>query len=148
MRTAPGFQKVYVTALLSCLRGATHVLHSKRLTELPQWLHLRRGVATPVRIALSVVFAALFLLGPLANTALVQAQGNPDFFLAENGVTVLCPDADVGDTGEIDGTTYTKRDRAGLDALIEDDENNSLLATSCTSGIESMQSLLGGRVLF
>ena len=34
--------------------------------------------------------------------------------LADNGVTVLCLGANVGDTGEIGGVTYTKRDRSGL----------------------------------
>jgi hypothetical protein len=30
------------------------------------------------------------------------------FYLAPNGVTVLCPDAKFGDTGTIGGVTYTK----------------------------------------
>lgn len=30
------------------------------------------------------------------------------FYLAENGVTVLCPDAEVGDKGSVNGRTYTK----------------------------------------
>ena len=37
---------------------------------------------------------------------------NPDFYLAANGVTVICTAADVGDTGAIGGVTYTKRSRA------------------------------------
>jgi len=39
------------------------------------------------------------------------AQENPNFYLAENEVTVMCPDAEVGETGEVDGVVYTKRTR-------------------------------------
>ena len=40
------------------------------------------------------------------------------FYLADNGVTVICPDANVGDTGEVNGVTYTKRNRSDLDILV------------------------------
>ena len=44
----------------------------------------------------------------------------PVFYLAGNGVTVLCPYAliNVTATEPINGVIYTKRDRAGLEALI------------------------------
>ena len=62
---------------------------------------------------------------PGGRRRLMQAEGGSDdsgsatgtvvsdsttnkFYLAPNGVTVLCPDADVDDTGVIDGVTYTK----------------------------------------
>ncbi|MCH8558434.1 MAG: BspA family leucine-rich repeat surface protein [Balneolia bacterium] len=64
----------------------------------------------------------------------------PDFFLADNGVTIICDLASVGDTGEVDGVVYTKRDRGQLDEIINDEEFE-LLETSCTSGIEDMSSL-------
>ena len=54
----------------------------------------------------------------------VDGNGTPDdcdvaqFYLADNGITVMCPDASVGDTGEVNGVTYTKRDEAVLDALV------------------------------
>ncbi len=38
----------------------------------------------------------------------VSAQTNPDFYLHENGVTVMCPDAEVGETGAVDGAIYKK----------------------------------------
>lgn len=40
-----------------------------------------------------------------------QAHGGPNarFFLADDGVTVLCPDAGFGDTGVVNGKEYTKR---------------------------------------
>lgn len=40
------------------------------------------------------------------------------FYLAENGVTVICSMAEIGDTATVNGVLYTKRDRAGLDALV------------------------------
>ncbi len=58
------------------------------------------------------------------------------FYLADNGVTVLCPEAEVGDTGEVNGVLYTKRDRDGLLALVA--TNSADLVTSCTSGVTSM----------
>ena len=61
------------------------------------------------------------------------AQQNPDFELADNGVTVLCEDAEVGETGTVDGTTYTKRTR---DQIFPDNA-----ATTCTSGITDMGGL-------
>jgi surface protein len=72
----------------------------------------------------------------------------PLFSLDENGVTVLCSEADVGDTGEINGTIYTKRDRAGLDSLVANDENDPRFATSCTSGIQDMSELFNQKEAF
>ncbi|SVC41659.1 uncharacterized protein METZ01_LOCUS294513, partial [marine metagenome] len=34
-------------------------------------------------------------------------------------VTVVCTDADVGDTGTVDGVIYTKRSKAQIDALVD-----------------------------
>ena len=66
------------------------------------------------------------------------------FYLAANDVTILCPAAAVNDTGVVDGVTYTKRDRVGLDALVAavpTDEDG--LATSCTTGVTDMSELFG-----
>eukprot|EP00894_Picocystis_sp_ML_P000277 jgi/Pico_ML_1/50794/g1939.t1 len=60
----------------------------------------------------------------------------PLFFLDANGVTVRCPDAAIGATGVVQGTTYTKRTRDQIT-----DEN---AATTCTSGIEDMSALFAG----
>ena len=65
----------------------------------------------------------------------------PTFFKAENGITILCPDADVGDSGEVNGTVYTKRDRSGLDSLVEEGADDMQFATTCTSDIEDMSGL-------
>jgi surface protein len=59
------------------------------------------------------------------------------FYLAANGVTVMCPDADVGQTGEVNGITYTKRSQAQIKALVAA-ENYGALATTCTSGVTNM----------
>ena len=67
------------------------------------------------------------------------------FCRAANGVTILCPRAEVGDTGTVDGIEYTKRDRAGLDAL-RGPADQAKLATSCTSGITTMATLFRVRV--
>lgn len=75
-----------------------------------------------------ILFAALFLLGTRE-----QALANPNFTLHANGVTVLCPNAAVGETGVVNGITYTKRSRNQI--------NWSNAGTSCTSSITSMASM-------
>eukprot|EP00963_Diacronema_lutheri_P009491 scaffold849_cov386-Pavlova_lutheri.AAC.3 len=102
---------------------------------------VRWGHATAM--ATSTSFLALFLL---CGTGLQQAFAgdSPDtFFLAPNGVTVRCPEAAVGETGVVDGITYTKRDRTGLDALTTD-LNDPQIARSCTTGITDMGLLFQG----
>ena len=59
------------------------------------------------------------------------------FYLAANGVTVMCPSAAVGETGELNGVTYTKQDRSGIDAIVAA-ETWTDLETTCTSGITDM----------
>ena len=53
-----------------------------------------------------------------------------DFYPNSNGVTCMCTDAAVGDTGVVNGITYTKRTREQITT-----EN---AATTCTSGITDM----------
>ena len=72
----------------------------------------------------------------------------PGFYLHENGVTVMCPNAAVGETGVVNDVTYTKRDRAGILALLTEDENNPALATTCTSGITEMNNLFASKSTF
>ena len=57
----------------------------------------------------------------------------PPFYLNENGITIVCADASVGDTGEVNGVTYTKRTR--------DEVTPENAATTCTSGISNMDNL-------
>ena len=56
-----------------------------------------------------------------------------DFYLNSNGVTCMCPDASVGDTGVVNGITYTKRTRNEI--------TPQNAATTCTSGITDMGNL-------
>lgn len=79
---------------------------------------------------------AALLLGlgcALGTFSAAHAQENPAFQLAANGTTVLCGDAEAGETGEVNGTIYTKRTRDQITT------NNA--ATSCTSGISDMSGL-------
>uniref|UniRef100_A0A7S3UEW7 Uncharacterized protein n=1 Tax=Picocystis salinarum TaxID=88271 RepID=A0A7S3UEW7_9CHLO len=76
----------------------------------------------------SFFLAFLWLFGTAVHHS--HAVGVPDFFLASNGVTVLCPAAAVGDSGEVHGVVYTKRTRDQIGEL------NA--ATTCTSGITDM----------
>ena len=63
-----------------------------------------------------------------------------NFYKAENGVTVLCPDAADDDKGVVDGKTYTKRSVDAIKTLISD-KNSADLETTCTSGVTDMSSL-------
>ena len=57
----------------------------------------------------------------------------PDFFLDENGVTVRCPEAQLGDQGDINGVLYTKRSREHI--------NTENASTTCTSGMTDMSGM-------
>jgi hypothetical protein len=57
-----------------------------------------------------------------------ESSSNAKFSLAPNGVTVVCPSAAVGDTGIVNGVTYTKRDRV----LSWDRHGGHVLGTSRT----------------
>jgi surface protein len=61
-----------------------------------------------------------------------------NFLLAANGVTVVCPDADVGDTGTVGGVIYTKRSRDQIRLLVRSTDYEPL-PTTCTSGVTDME---------
>ncbi len=69
----------------------------------------------------------------------------PLFYKAGNDVTILCPDAAVGDTGDVDLITYTKRDRTDLINLITSATGQAQLdddlAKTCTSGVVDLSFL-------
>jgi len=58
-----------------------------------------------------------------------------DFYLHDNGVTIVCTSAEVGESAKINGIKYTKRTKAQIQA------DHSLASTSCTSGITDMSGL-------
>lgn len=62
------------------------------------------------------------------------------FYLADNGITIKAPDAAIGDTGVVNGVTYTKRSR---DQITVDNA-----ATTCTSGITTMNYLFPEAMTF
>lgn len=82
---------------------------------------------------------------PLDEAAALELVGA--FYRAENGVTVRCPSAAVGESGEVDGVTYVKRDRAGLDALV-DAEDTAGLETACTTGVTDLSALFAQATWF
>jgi surface protein len=77
--------------------------------------------------------------GTESATVAVSVISAP-FYLADNGITVICSIAAVGDTATVDGTLYTKRDAAGLNAL-ESANDYVALTTSCTSGVTDMSNM-------
>jgi len=60
------------------------------------------------------------------------------FYLHQNGVTILCPNASVGAVGTVDGKPYTKVNRNTLIAKRDADED---LSKVCTSGITDLNSM-------
>jgi len=81
---------------------------------------------------------------PVPSVATIVLVPAPLFKLAENGVTVQCPLAEVGDSEELNGVTYTKRDRAQIVTLFENGAGATgwdLLPTTCTSGITDFSKL-------
>ena len=74
-----------------------------------------------------IIFSSL-LISLFATSLTAQ-----DFNLDDNGVTVKCENAQVGDTGEVNSVTYTRRTADQITA------GNA--ATTCTSGIVDMNRL-------
>ena len=74
-----------------------------------------------------------------------SADNTPGWQLNANGVTVECGTATVDTTGSvcIDGSlqVFTKRDRAGIEAIVECSEYWSELPTVCTTGVVDMSGL-------
>ena len=75
----------------------------------------------------------------LVSAAVRQAPSSGPYYVAPNGVTVMCPGVAVGDTFDINGVTYTKVDATTLQSLAK--ANSAALSTSCTTGITSMENL-------
>ena len=68
-----------------------------------------------------------------------------DIYLAENGVTVKCPDANVGDTGTVNGKVYTVVDEAQLRDMISKDEDVTCV---CTSKVTDMSGMFNSATAF
>ena len=60
-------------------------------------------------------------------------------YLADNGITIkACDDANVGDTGVIDGVTYTVVDEAMLREMVENEQDVTKLATTKVTDMKFM----------
>ncbi|MEC7987321.1 MAG: BspA family leucine-rich repeat surface protein [Myxococcota bacterium] len=94
------------------------------------------GVVTSVGYGTATITATM---DAVSSSALATSP-LPDFYLGSNGVTVMCPNAAVGDTGDVGGVTYTKRDRTALSVVIYEGDSTTI-ETSCTSGITDMTAL-------
>ena len=90
-------------------------------------------------ITLRAQYQGVYLDGS-PKTLRLDVRQQDVFFLAPNGVTVLCPNADIGASGEVNGTTYTRRDRAQI--------TTANASTTCTSGITQMSSMFSGEDSF
>lgn len=87
-----------------------------------------------------------------------QCDIEPNFELADNGITCLCPNAEIGDTGTLiingEFKTFTKRSRGnvngvlGLNALIAANQADPRIALTCTTGITNMSGLFENRFSF
>ena len=66
-------------------------------------------------------------------------------YLAENGVTIKCPSATVGDTGTVNGKVYTVVDEAQLRDMISKDEDVTCV---CTSKVTDMSGMFNSATAF
>jgi surface protein len=80
--------------------------------------------------------------------AVREAPSSEPFYIAPNGVTVMCPGVAVGDTFVINDVTYTKVDSATLTRLRKNIKSWPQLATSCTTGVTSMSGLFSSKASF
>ncbi len=84
------------------------------------------------------------------NPKEVTAVFKPLFYMAKNGVTVVCPDAEAGQKGILNGedygTEYEAVDRSSLDQMI--DNKKDVTTGICTSPISDMSKLLENEVNF
>jgi surface protein len=95
------------------------------------------------------VFSAVFTGNlSLVSAAVRQAPSSEPYYLAPNGVTVMCPGVAVGDTFGINGVTYTRVDSTTLKSLARKKSSWPQLTTSCTTGITSMSELFETRKKF
>ena len=81
-----------------------------------------------------------YTTGPVTEACEVSAEFRIQFFLAENGVTIRCPDAPIGATGVVNGAVYTKRSVANI--------TRSNAENTCTTGIRDLSGVFRGDGVF
>ena len=89
----------------------------------------------------TVAFSALLFSLLLASCGSPTTVTVADFLLAANGVTVLCTAADLGDTGEVGGVTYTKRSKAQITKRVRSSMLGRSVRTRLTQRIEAVVNL-------
>ena len=95
---------------------------------------LRKNLFVMRSIFQRVIYIQLLLVFVFsAHFSISVAYSQSDFYLDENGLTVKCENAEIGDTATINGTIYTKRTKAQITT-----EN---AVSTCTSGITDMEYL-------
>jgi len=140
---SPGDRKLTVAFTLS--DGGSPITTVEYRLDAGAWTD-SGTLTSPVTIAgltndttYSVQIRAANVVGASEPSAPVAATPST-FYLASNGVTVMCPNASVDDSRVVEGVTYTKRARSGITP-----EN---AATTCTSGITDMSYLLFSKATF
>jgi surface protein len=58
------------------------------------------------------------------------------FYVAENGFTIICDKAEINESAQLNGVTYTKRSKNQI--------NSQNAANTCTSGITDMSNMFNG----
>ena len=109
---------------------------------------LQSPVGTITNLVLTNSFISFSI--ELSNGCTEDAEGDRDdtydettdpnlakIFLAPNGVTIKCPNAEVGYTEEINGKIYEVVDNASLRAKVQNDED---ITCVCTSSVTNMGS--------
>lgn len=95
-----------------------------------------------ISFLVSASFGLLVLVG-CDNSS--QSDFHNEFYLDENNVTIHCEDAYVGDTGEVNGVTYTAVDDNALFAMNPDTDDYTKV---CTSHVLSMINLFNNSPMF
>lgn len=95
-------------------------------------------------LRLFIVFSAFALIAPLSNaqqdSIYHDAFLEDAFYLGANQLTVLCPEANVGESGYVRGVLYTKRTK--------DQITTQNASTTCTTGITDMAQLFKDEATF
>jgi len=132
--------------------GAAIYVEAELLSDNPQLVTIYGGMTTDTVLSFKTINGlqedVTFENGDLNLLVEVDDSGdNSNFYLANNDVTVMCPDAAIGESGVVNGITYTKRDRSDLDDLIAE-EDWTAIETSCTSGVTDMSHLFSQQIDF
>ena len=101
------------------------------------------GEVTAVSEGIATVTGSFNSLSSTIDVEMVESG----FYPSANGMTILCPDANVGDSGDVFGVTYTKRDRNGLEALIAA-QNWTDITASCISDVNDLSALFENESTF